>query len=151
MQINEYFIKIWGGAFNSDANPSIEKDHGIKEGVHYFEKKSKLDEFKAIINKPEYSNQGLISIEKYGQMTHKRTIAVVTCGYKGKEYVIDYDFGYEYEEDQARYMFEDGNYSCDCNLSLFLNRKYPDDDNFKEEFHCGYEIEIKDISFRYED
>ena len=32
----EWMVHIWGGAWNHDANPSIEKDLGIKEGYYYF-------------------------------------------------------------------------------------------------------------------
>ena len=31
----EWMIHVWGGAWNHDANPSIEKDYGIKDGYHY--------------------------------------------------------------------------------------------------------------------
>ena len=32
----EWMVHICGGAWNHDANPSIEKDLGIKEGYYYF-------------------------------------------------------------------------------------------------------------------
>ena len=48
---------------------------------------------------------------------------------KDKEFIIHYDFGYEYEEESAIFMFEDGNYSCDCNRSLFIQREYGDDNS----------------------
>lgn len=43
---------------------------------------------------------------------------------------------------------EEGNYSCDCNRSLFLTKKY---DLFAEmgEFDCGDEIELKAITIKY--
>lgn len=34
--MKEYMVHVWGGAWNPNANPSIEKDLGIKEGYHYF-------------------------------------------------------------------------------------------------------------------
>ena len=38
--MKEYMIHIWGGAFNKDANPSIEKILGITEGYYYFDNMS---------------------------------------------------------------------------------------------------------------
>lgn len=37
----EYMVHIWGGAWNHDANPSIEKDLGIKAGTYYFDTEEK--------------------------------------------------------------------------------------------------------------
>ncbi len=34
--MNEWMVKVWGGAWNKDASPSIEKDCGIAEGYYYF-------------------------------------------------------------------------------------------------------------------
>ena len=38
-------VHIWGGAWNDDANPSIEKDLGIKDGYHYFNTEQEKDNF----------------------------------------------------------------------------------------------------------
>ena len=56
MNINEYLLHIWGGAWNSDANPSIEKDYGIKEGYHYLKTEEELERLCNILDKKEYSN-----------------------------------------------------------------------------------------------
>ena len=42
----EWMIHVWGGAWNHDANPSIEKDYGIKEGYHYFNTEEEKNRFK---------------------------------------------------------------------------------------------------------
>lgn len=41
----QFMIHIWGGAWNDGANPSIEKDLGIKEGFHYFSTEKAMDAF----------------------------------------------------------------------------------------------------------
>ena len=41
----EYMVHVWGGAWNKDANPSIEQDLGIKKGYHYFDTKKEKDDF----------------------------------------------------------------------------------------------------------
>jgi len=143
----EYMIHIWGGAWNHDAEPSIEKDLGIKEGYYYFDTEQELKDFEKKLDK--YGHLGLARDKKHGIMSHKRTIAVCTFEYKEKEYIVDYDFGYEYEEEMAYWMFYEGNYSCDCNRSLFIERQYGDD--VIDELDCGDEIELKDFRVEYRD
>jgi hypothetical protein len=43
-------------------------------------------------------------------------------------------------------MFEEGNYSCDCNKSLFLSEKYAE----IEEWDCGDKIELKNLTVSLE-
>lgn len=86
---------------------------------------------------------------KHGVMSRKRTIFVGLFNYKGKEFVLDYDFGYDYPEDSAVFMFTYGNYGCDCNRSIFIRNKYGDD--AIPELGCGDEIELVDYSFVYLD
>lgn len=145
----EWMIHIWGGAWNSDANPSIEKDYGIQEGYHYFKTEEEKDRFLEIINKPEYRYQGLMRDIKYGFMTHKRTIFVGTFKYEDKEFVLHYDLGYEYEEDAAIFYFTKGNFSCDCNRSLAIRRKYGDD--AIPQLGCGEDIKLVDYHIEYLD
>lgn len=145
----EWMIHIWGGAWNSDANPSIEKDYGIQEGYHYFKTEEEKDRFLEIINKPEYRYQGLMRDIKYGFMTHKRTIFVGTFKYEDKEFVLHYDLGYEYEEDAAIFYFTKGNFSCDCNRSLAIRREYGDD--AIPQLGCGEDIKLVDYHIEYLD
>ena len=66
--------------------------------------------------------------------------------YQDKTYHYIYDFGYEYPEESARFIFFDGNYSCDCNLSSFIQEQ---DENFPF-LKCGDEIKIENFVVRYE-
>ena len=57
----KYRVKLSGKAFNKDANPSIEKDLGIKAGFYYFTDKNKKDEFINMISSQEkYTRQGIV-------------------------------------------------------------------------------------------
>lgn len=63
----------------------------------------------------------------------------------GSEYAYCDDFGYGYSAGSARYMYEEGNYSCDCNRSEFLrNLGVPID-----ELDCGDTIEMKKFFVAY--
>lgn len=147
--MKEYMIHIWGGAWNNDANPSIEKDLGIKEGYYYFKTKEAKNKFCELLHNPIYENQGLMIVEEYGVMSHKRTIFVGTFKYKDREFILHYDFGYEYKEERAVYMFEHGNYSCDCNRSMFIRGEYGDD--AMPDLDCGDSIKLLDYHFEYVD
>ena len=51
----EWMVHIWGGAWNHDTNPSIEKDLGIKEGYCYFN--TEEERFVSCRMKGEYINE----------------------------------------------------------------------------------------------
>lgn len=69
----------------------------------------------------------------------KRTIAKMIFCFEGKEYPYEYDFGYGFPKESAEYMFMDGNYSCDCNRSIFIRELHP---QFKE-MDCGCKIKLE--------
>lgn len=145
----EYMVHIWGGAWNYDANPSIEKETGIKEGYYYFSTKEAKNAFVKFLHTPVYYKQGLAIDTKSGVMTHRRTIFVGMFKYKDKEFVLHYDLGYEYPEDSAVFYFTTGNFSCDCNRSLAIRREYGDD--AIPVLDCGCEIKMLDYHIEYWD
>lgn len=147
--MKEYMVHIWGGAWSEDAKPSIEKDLGIKEGYHYFKTEEERDSFLKLVKQEKYSNQGLGLDLREGEMTHKRTVFVGDFKYKDRVFTIHYDFGYEYPEERAIFMFEDGNYSCDCNRSLIIQEEYGED--AIDELDCGEKIELIDYHIEYLD
>jgi len=64
--------------------------------------------------------------------------STVTLKYQGKEYTFDYDWNEDYPTDSANFMFEEGNYSCDCNKKIFLNQ------------YCGLKIDNEDCGDKIE-
>lgn len=72
-----------------------------------------------------------------GPDARTRAVASLEFRYKGQVYQYVYDFGYGYPSDSAKYMFKDGNYSCDCNRSCFIRESEPE----FPELECGHEIE----------
>ena len=70
--------------------------------------------------------------------------AIVTLKFKDKIYNIVLDF--ENASDTGiRFMFEDGNYACDCNLSIFIQEQV--DENF-ELMECGEEIKLLNLQIK---
>lgn len=72
---------------------------------------------------------------------NKRWIEIVLC-YKSKTYSIIDDLSdliFKDADEFSPYLWEEGNYSCDCNKSLFIQRQC--DPNFPE-MKCGDEIKL---------
>ena len=82
--------------------------------------------------------------EEMSEIGFEKKKTRIVLKYKDKEYVLEEENWMskdEYTNEWNWYIWEEGNYSCDCNRSLFLHRKYPE---FSEFEHCGNEIELVD-------
>lgn len=66
---------------------------------------------------------------------------LVTLKHEHKIYRFVLDFPHSNEEDIA-FIFTEGNYSCDCNRSLFIKRHC--DPKFRE-MGCGEEIDLVNL------
>jgi len=137
--MKEYFLHIWGGAI-----PTIQKELGIMEKYFWF--KSEKERQELIDKISPYNSLGLAIDKKEGEMTYKRTIAEMDLIYQNNIYHYEYDFGYEYPIESAEFMFFEGNYSCDCNLSLFIQQ---DCDKNIPELNCGEEIKIENFKVKF--
>lgn len=87
--------------------------------------------------------------ENEGPLALKRTVAKMVLIHDGKRYPYEQDFGYGYPAYGADFMFSEGNYSCDCNLSNFIRRTHANAD--VPEMECGYTIGIEDFEIDYRD
>lgn len=149
--MNECMIHVWGGAWNNNAEPSIEKDYGIAEGYYYFKSEKAKNKFLDIISNPAYQEQGIAmwwvsegTTEK--PLTHKRTIFVGLYEWQERRYTIHYDLGFEYPDESAEYYFLGGDNSCDCNISSIIRWEYSRDAIPK--LGCGNEIKL--IAYKIE-
>ncbi len=71
--------------------------------------------------------------------------AVALLEYRDKPYAVTTDFGPDATKDGILYMWQEGNYACDCNRSLFIHRQC--DKKFPE-MECGQEIEMLYLTLR---
>lgn len=143
-----YLIKFWGAGAKEFAELHPHEDSKRDEHntyYYWFEAQAEVKDFK----KKAQSFPKIIVTDKGEGFIRSRTIAKMILVYKGVGYPFEYDFGYGYPEESADYMFFDGNYSCDCNLSSFILQKYPDAD--LGELKCGEQIEIKNFEIEYKD
>lgn len=134
----EYFIRFWGAS-----EEAIAKELGTSQRIWYFPTKAERDALIYRIN--QFSHLGLVMDLQEGHLTHKRTVATVVFKYEGHTYITRNDFGPEYPVDAVHYMYEDGNYSCDCNRSNFIREIDP---NFPH-LNCGSEIKMAKLRIGY--
>lgn len=133
---HEYMVHLWGGFFNEEHKAK----HGREPGYYFFDTAEERNRFVATLRAEEKALNAkyLAQDSADGRHVRYKTVAKMRFVYQGKEYALERDFGYAYPVDVAHYMFEDGNYSCDCNRSLFLAEKH---EGFPE-LDCGHEVEL---------
>ena len=122
----EYMLHTWGGFYN------FSDRHGFEEGYFWFDTDGGRQEYIDRLHKAKgeirgemeegidrFIAGGLAAAEEEGEHVRLRTIASMVLVYDGKGYPFEFDFGYGYPPENAWWMFHEGNYSCDCNKSLF--------------------------------
>lgn len=136
----EFVLHTWGGFYNDENKAK----HGLEPGYFWFDtaedRQKFLDSLREIEKK--FDAKYIAHNFEEGQHVRYRTIARMTLVYNNKAYQYEEDFGFAYPVSAAHSMFEEGNYSCDCNRSLFLNRKYGAE---IPELGCGDTIEMRDF------
>ena len=135
----EYLLKTWGGFYNEE----YQKQHGYHSGYFWFDTAEKRERYISELQEVEHKLNArvLCMSTDEGTEVRYRTIAKMSLVYRGAEYPSEFDFGFAYPADRAEFMFYEGNYSCDCNLSSFIqetNKDFP-------KLECGDEIEIKNF------
>lgn len=133
----EYMLHTWGGFYNEQYR------HPHKPGYFFFDTMEELRNYLSDLEKVEKQLNARMLAYTIEEGTHVRyrTIAKMNLVYKGTEYPFEYDFGYGYPIESAEFMFQDGNYACDCNRSIFLHEAYPE----VPEKDCGHTIIDKDF------
>jgi hypothetical protein len=81
-------------------------------------------------------------------------ITVVTLKWEGKEYEVRMSFKPGYPIDSAIYFWEEGNFGCDCNRRLWIEKYHPGTTK-AEVCHpdntCGDTIEVTAFRFEFAD
>lgn len=136
----EYLLNVWGGMFNEENL----KLHSEKEGYYWFDTSKKREVFLKRLQRIANSlNLGLVYAKKEGFKMRYETWIKAKVLYENIMYDLSYNFGYGFPEDVAIFNFENGNYSCDCNLSSFLREQYGE---VIPDLPCGHKIELLGIT-----
>ncbi len=137
----EYFLKFWGGA-----QEAIAQELGTTQTVYYFATQAERDALVARIQ--PYEHLGLVMDMQEGEMRHCNTVALLAMAYKGHTYVYEHDFGPEYPEAGVLFMYEDGNYACDCNRSIFIQKEgHPE----FPALECGHEVQLVRLQIMFKE
>jgi len=137
----QWVVRLWGGLFNEQKQFGI-----VKEGYTWFDTEGEKDRYIGRAKECAKSRGEVVAWSSCGgEHATKKCLAKMTLSFNGNDYPFIYDFGYGYQEDDALFMFTDGNYGCDCNLSILLKRSGIGID----ELPCGHTIEIKDLRIEY--
>ena len=140
----KYLLTMWGEIYD---HPDVCVEAGLTEESYWFDSAAERELFSGKIKRvAEDADLRIRFSLAEGHFTHLRTVATmkfVTAD--GKQYPFEYDFGYAYSDDAAHYMFHVGNYSCDCNKSLFIHRTNPE----FPVLDCGDTIELRDFDIKH--
>jgi hypothetical protein len=146
----EYGLNVWGGYFND----GVERPAEHREGTYFFEAEAERDAWKKELREAaSASGQSVVTSPFEGERARERTVASFTLevgrpGCFPVSYPMEYDFGYGYDAAEAHYMWEEGNYSCDCNRALFLERLYGEIPGLPD--GCGDTILMRNFRVRSE-
>lgn len=134
----EYMLHTWGGFYNEQHN------HPHKAGYFFFDTMEELQTYLNDLERVEEQLNARILAYTIEEGTHVRykTVAQMTLLYNDTEYPFEYDFGYGYPVESAEFMFQEGNYACDCNRSILLHDRYPEIPGKA----CGHTIVDKDFT-----
>ena len=102
-----------------------------------------------IFNKYDVLDNAIQRLGEYENIGTVEEFKNLKKSFKDENFVLHYDLGYEYEEDDAIFYFTEGNFNCDCNRSLAIQWEYGDD--AIPELGCGEDIKLIDYHIEYLD
>lgn len=144
-----YHLHYWGGVQN---DRWIERDLGITATDFWFDTKKERKEFAAKLRAVADAHGQIIAFAEHeGPQCKKRTVARMRMRLAdGRVFSLSYNFGFGYDEDSARYMFFRGNYDCDCNRSIFLEKAHEELSGMPE-LDCGQSITMDEFDVEFID
>lgn len=134
--MKEYYVKYWGQAsgFLKEKLEVNELDFWFN---HEISRQKHIDKCLNLCK-----DVGTIVYDcREGEDMDFKTVVEMNLVYNGVKHPYTYDFGYGYPCSSAEYMFFEGNYACDCNLSDFIRKSNV---NFPE-LDCGDTISVEDF------
>lgn len=141
----EYHLKHWGEVMNAKW---LEKELGVTEQNNWFSTALARAEFRKKLQACADRHRCSIAFaENDGCDVRLRTVASMTMRMpNGFTFDYKHDFGYAFDPEAAHFMWHDGNYSCDCNKSLFLIDAGHDIDVMD----CGHTIILENFCVKKE-
>jgi len=151
----DYLLRFWGRDADSYAerlrmigvSPVEERTGGAL--VAWFRTDAERAAAVATVRRPE-SQGGCVMVvaDHDGPLVHCYTVAVAALEVNGRQYEVRQDFGLGFPSDAAHYIWEEGNFSCDCNRSALIAEQC---DPEIEELECGNTIKLVMLTVKHED
>lgn len=136
--MKEYYVKYWG-----QAGDFLKQKLGVEELDFWFSEKRARNDHINMVDRL-CKDIGVVAHATYeGEDVRYKTVVEMDLVTPYGIYFFEYDFGYGYPCESAEFMFFDGNYACDCNLSNFIRRDLGVS-NFPE-LDCGDKIVIENF------
>lgn len=141
-----FYLTFWG-SFQCDGLAT--KLLGTEVRDFWFETANERGQFRERVEGlADEHGRTVVFSESNGPLSLKRTVAVMVLRHEGRDYDLEYDFGFGYPPEDAYFMFHEGNYSCDCNRSIFLHERYSEVPELEA---CGDTINMMRFDIEYRD
>lgn len=144
---NEFHVHFWGGVKNDGL---AERFLGTSETDFWFDSREERRKFMYRLEALAVKNDTIVVFnETEAPICFTRTIAHLVFAYDGRQWAFEIDFGVGYEEESVHYLFNDGNYSCDCNRSALIHGCHPDFPQERFEDDCSEIIQLIDLQIEH--
>jgi len=144
MSAYEYYLGVHGEVLNEDQR-WLERDLGIVDQHFWFASAAERACLRARLKACADAHQCIICFLEY-EGTDARLLTVARMVFRlpdGRAFNCRHNFGYGYPCSAAEYMFQEGNFACDCNRSLFIMHTVPG--AIAKEWECGELIVMEDL------
>lgn len=133
--MSPYYLTFWGQIQNDGLAEKFLKTSATE---FWFSTAQERDSFRERLEKFAKDNGKIIAFTCYeGEDAKYETVTEMLIQKDEEFHKLVYNFGTGYPAESAEYAFMEGNYACDCNISLFLKqqgvniKEYPCGDNLK--------------------
>lgn len=134
-----YYLKFWGQIQNDGLTAKFLNTSATE---FWFNTSKERNSFKERLENFAIDSCKIVAFTYCeGEDAKYETVAEMLIKSGNESYNLSYNFGVGYPLESAEYMFMEGNYACDCNISLFLKQRGV---NIKE-YPCGDELKIMEF------
>lgn len=151
--MKDYLLRVWGrdeDAVKALKTPDyLEPDHAI---CYWFNTSKERSQF--VRSLPKDLMVVWSEVDKdHEHDVHAETVVTVTLLLPdGRKGTFEQSYGCGYPDDSVHYMWENGNYSCDCNRRLFLARYCgidPENADLDTYVECGDSIRLLSLKIEH--
>lgn len=149
---NEYLLRVWGrdmGAIEAMRPADLKEEDGVL--CYWFPTAKDRERF--IESCPTawvMRSTADPGVDREGEVVLPRclTVALVTLRFPDDGGLVSFEmpFGYGYPEHAVHYIFEEGNYSCDCNRRIFAEDYCGRPPLAEDAQMCGETIELVSLA-----